>query len=457
MAQVPAVVAMPFSLQDDLSPTFMFHFYEALGQGRTLEEALSRARHAMLPIHNHHGWFIPVLYRHVGSGQEGPVALLTGRDAPEEHDSPLAHLGASNTFVGREQELRDLSSLLAAAARGEEQKVESKGQYKLRPGTHHIALTGPAGIGKSALAYEAVRRNRDCFPGGIIGISLEGGKPFGDAMIEIIHQLHSSSRTSQTVDLNHRERFVAGTLRSLASRELPCLLLLDSFEEVKDHTELETWLHFLYSLPQEVVVLVTSRSNPELLVVNGGMHCRWYEYCLGNMADVDLLKLFAELAAASGLDQRIHLNDPKQQAILREICTLLDGYPLGAELIFGTTRSIGGKLFTPEAATRSLEEVRDELRSTPLAGILAVLEVAYRRLVPLARLLLSYLAAFNLPFSREQIMMLVAPDTLANASDAVHLIREQSVHETYALEQDSLHTIEVVIPAELVQNWRGAR
>ena len=47
-AQVPAVVAMPFSLQDDLSPTFMHHFYEALAAGRMLEEALSRARQAML-------------------------------------------------------------------------------------------------------------------------------------------------------------------------------------------------------------------------------------------------------------------------------------------------------------------------------------------------------------------------------------------------------------------------
>src|SRR5205823_10146588 len=84
-SQVSAVVAMPFSLQDDLSPTFVSHFYEAIAQGRTLEEALSRARHAMLP-YKHHGWFIPVLYRHVSEGQQGPVALLADRDAPEEHD-----------------------------------------------------------------------------------------------------------------------------------------------------------------------------------------------------------------------------------------------------------------------------------------------------------------------------------------------------------------------------------
>src|SRR5439155_27113879 len=94
-SQVPAVVAMPFSLQDEISPTFMFHFYEALAQGRTLEEALSRARQAMLPKHQHHDWFIPVLYRHVNEGHEGPVAFVAGRDIPEEHDHPLAHLGAS--------------------------------------------------------------------------------------------------------------------------------------------------------------------------------------------------------------------------------------------------------------------------------------------------------------------------------------------------------------------------
>lgn len=457
MAQVPAVIAMPFSLQDDLSPTFMFHFYEALAQGRTLEEALSRARHAMLPIHNHHGWFIPVLYRHVSSGQEGPVALLTGRDAPEEHDHPLAHLGASNTFVGREQELRDLSSLLAAAARGEEQKVESKGQYKLRPGTHHIALTGPAGIGKSALAFEAVRRNREMFSGGVLGITLQSGKLFSEALIDIAHQLHIATKAIHPDDVNYRQEIVLNVLRSRASRELPCLLLLDSFEEVKDHVQMELWHHFLSALPEEVVVLISSRSNPSTVAVQEGTSYRWYEYGVGKMADADLLRLFTDLASASGLDQRIHLEDPQQQTILREICTLLDGYPLGAELIFGTARVIEGKVYTPEAATRSLAEVRDELRETQLAGISAVLDVAYRRLSPLARLLLSYLAAFKLPFSREQIVMLVTSEKMVSTHEYVRL--EQPHGEADSLDDklaDSKH-IEETIPAELAQNWRPAR
>ncbi|HTK08009.1 MAG TPA: tetratricopeptide repeat protein [Ktedonobacteraceae bacterium] len=434
-AQVPAVVAMPFSLQDDLSPTFMFHFYEALADGRMLEEALSRARQAMMSK-QHKNWFIPVLYRHVVEGDEGPVPLLVSRDAPGERFHPLEHLGASTTFIGRREELEKLDMLLTAIVSGEDSS-ELKRSLRLRSGTHHIALTGPAGIGKSALAFEAAQRNQKKFPGGIIGLSLQGGKTFNDALQEIIGALHIPTRISPATDAKQRARLALGALRGLASRELPCLLVLDGFEEVKDQAELLRWLQFLAALPSEIVVIITSRSNPDHALAFEGVQCRWYECPVGKMTNDDLLKLFGELASSSGLDQRIHLDDPRQQAILREICTLLDGYPLGAELIFGTARSIGGKIYTPEAATRSLEEVRDELRNTPLAGILAVLNVSYSRLTPLARLLLSYLSAFQLPFRREQIMLMVASEKLQAAKES----------------QDG----EKVSSAELLANWSAAR
>lgn len=442
--QVPAVVAMPFSLQDDLSPTFVFHFYEALAEGRTLEEGLSRARQAMLPMQQK-SWFIPVLYRHVGEDDEGPVPLLADRDSVDENDHPLAHLGATETFVGRNNELQELDELLSVAVSGNS-SPGARGSLRIRPGTHHVALTGSAGIGKSALAYEVVRRNREKFSGGIIGVSLQAGKSFGDALMEMINHLHIPKNMISSADLKQRARLVQGALRSLASRELPCLLLLDSFEEVDNRTELQLWLQFLSTLPQEIVVLVTSRSNPETMMVLEGPHCRWYEYPVGKMNDDDLLHLFAELAGESGLDQRIHLEDVRQQEILREICVLLDGYPLGAELIFGTARTIGGRVYTPEAATRSLEEVRDELRSNPLAGILAVLEVSYNRLTPMARLLLSYLAAFKLPFSREQILTVVAPENLSSCTTTVPLTSEVGSVQG-----------ELVSPAQLVEHWRAAR
>ncbi len=446
-AQVPAVVAMPFSLQDDLSPVFVRHFYEALVDGRTLEEALARARQALLPMQQK-SWFIPVLYRQVMDNDEGPVPLLAHRNASEDHEHPLAYLGAPEAFIGRIHELNDLDELLTVAT--SEPRPGMTRNQRLRHGIHHFALTGPAGIGKSALALEVAQRNKAKFPGGIIGVSLQGGKPFADASLEMMDHLHIPTR-STTADASHRARLVLGTLRSLASRELPSLILLDGFEEVHDFTELEEWLHFLANVPQEAVVLLTSRSNPDTLPVTGGSHCRWYEYRVEKMADGDLLALFAELATASGLDQRIRFYDSKQQAVLREICTLLDGYPLGAELIFGATRSIGGRVYTPEAATRSLEEVRDELRGTPLAGILAVLEIAYRRVSPQARLLLAYLSVFKLPFSREQIQVLAAPEALAMAHTPVRLAHE------YERQNGHEQKIDEVIPADLAEQWREAR
>jgi tetratricopeptide (TPR) repeat protein len=451
-AQVPAVVAMPFSLQDDLSTAFMLHFYEALADGRTLEEALSRARQAMLPMQQK-SWFIPVLYRHVVEGEEGPVPLLVSRDTPDEHQHPLEHLGASATFTGRRQELQELDLLLTTAVSGQP-STDVSNRLHLRPGTHHIALTGSAGVGKSALAFEGVRRNRKKFPGGIIGISLQGGKTFAEALQEIIEALPLPTRLSPGADVKQRARLALGALRGLASRELPCLLLLDSFEEVKDRTELQYWLQFLANLPTEIIVLITSHSNPEHMLALSGVQCHWYEYRVGKMTNEDLLKLFAELAASSGLDQRIHLNDPKQQAILCEICTLLDGYPLGAELIFGTARSIGGKIYTPEASTRSLEEVRDDLRHTPLAGILAALDVSYRRLSPLSRLLLSYLSAFHLPFKREQILLMVAPETLLAAKEPQQPLKKMI---SQSMGPDLVSDGETISPAQLVDNWRAVR
>ena len=461
MAQVSAVVAMPFSLQDDLSPTFMYHFYDDLANGRTLESALARARQAMLPLSKAHGWFVPVLYRHVGDGDEGPAAFLALSDdnEPDENEHPLAHLGASTTFVGREHELEVLNALLGRLAFDAGEAGTASGhavapknaRARPGPGVHHIALTGPAGIGKSELAFELVRHNQEKFPGGIVGISLDGGKSLGDALMEIAHALHLPARTMHSADIEQRERVVLGTLRVLANRNLPCLLFLDSFEEVQERAEVGSWYRFLCSLPEEVVVLLTSRFNPAIMAALEGAACRWHEFPVGKMSSQDLLKLFAELASSSGLTERIHLDDEYQQSLLREICTLLDGYPLGAQLIFGTARNIHGRVYAPEAATRSLEEVRDELRETLPEGIWSVLDIAYRRLPPVAQQLLPYLSAFKLPFSREQIIMLVAPETPHLARITGYLARGTGV----AVE--SAQTSQNGVAVELQQNWRAAR
>jgi tetratricopeptide (TPR) repeat protein len=457
-SQVPAVIAMPFSIEDKLSPPFMLHFYEALANGRTLEDALSRARQAMLPMFKHHSWFIPVLYRHVTEGQEGPVAFLSVRDELEEQEHFLAHLGASQSFVGRERELQDLGDLLTQAAVNEEQRREMKSQHLLRPGMHHIALTGPAGIGKSALAIEALRRNREKFHGGIIGISLQGGKSFVEVLIEIAQRLHIPTQAMHTANLRHCEQVVLDSYRNLANRGLYCVLLLDRFDEVQERSAVDAWLRFLCALPTHVLVLLTSHSNPETVAVLEGVTCHWYEFSVDKMAKEDLLKLFTELSETSGLAERIHLDDPEQQAILEEICTLLDGYPLGAELIFGRAQSIHGRVYVPEAATRSLAEVRDELQESQLEGIAAVFDVAYRLLSEPARQLLPYLAVFTLPFSHEQIVMLMEPKSAFTRRTIDLLGSEQTLKGRNLGEKEGVLDVErSILPIGLQKNWRSAR
>src|SRR5574340_59187 len=98
--------------------------------------------------------------------------------------------------------------LFTQATVNEEQRREMKSQHPLRPGMHHIALTGPAGIGKSALAIEAVTRNREKFDGGITGISLQGGKSFADALIEIAQRLHIPTHAMHTANIRHCEQVV---------------------------------------------------------------------------------------------------------------------------------------------------------------------------------------------------------------------------------------------------------
>ena len=110
-SQMPAVVGMFLSLRDDRGPKFLFHFYEALADGSTLEEALSGARQALLLVQSSK-WFIPVLCRHVTECQASPVPLVTGDNSDKGCSHFLACLGPSVTFVGRKQELQDLDELL---------------------------------------------------------------------------------------------------------------------------------------------------------------------------------------------------------------------------------------------------------------------------------------------------------------------------------------------------------
>ena len=127
-------------------------------------------------------------------------------------------------------------------------------------------------------------------------------------------------------------------------------------------------------------------------------------------------------------------------------------------MIFGRAQSINGRVYVPEAATRSLEEVRDKLRESQLEGIAAVFDVAYRLLSEPARQLLPYLAVFKLPFSHEQIVMLVEPKIASTTRTIERLESEHSLNGISSEgKEDLLRAAGSILPAELQKNWRSAR
>jgi hypothetical protein len=87
---IPAVVAMQFSIRDDLAAAFMGAFYQVLAAGRTIDEAVARGRAAIRmkalgDNGNVRDWGVPVLYLRAAGGRIfNPLSEKGVRDAVEE-------------------------------------------------------------------------------------------------------------------------------------------------------------------------------------------------------------------------------------------------------------------------------------------------------------------------------------------------------------------------------------
>jgi tetratricopeptide (TPR) repeat protein len=140
LAAVPAVVAMQFSVLDSSAQVFSRVFFEQIGRGEILEDAMHAARGAMNTAHpSLTDWGVPSLYVHSLG-----MRLVDSTQPPTRHISapPLALDPLPNPaiFVGRRDEQRQLRQALPNL---------------------HINMTyiwGMSGVGKSALAGRVLRR-----------------------------------------------------------------------------------------------------------------------------------------------------------------------------------------------------------------------------------------------------------------------------------------------------------
>ncbi|THV40883.1 BTAD domain-containing putative transcriptional regulator [Glycomyces buryatensis] len=197
-------------------------------------------------------------------------------------------------FVGRDRELAIITETLGQAATGTAGDTAPEA-----PTARIIAVNGPAGVGKTALALQAARHLREDLPDGQLYADLRGVSRDPIAPLEVLGRfLRALGIPAQRVGTDEAE--AAALLRSeLAGRRM--LMILDNARDAKQVTPL---------LPGtgECAVLVTSRRRLPDLAGAHGIDLRTLPY-------TDALDL---LAAAAG-PQRI-LAEPHSARQLAEAC-----------------------------------------------------------------------------------------------------------------------------------------
>jgi predicted ATPase/class 3 adenylate cyclase len=209
----------------------------------------------------------PVWLYQLGSEQFPPLKTISNTNLPRP----------ANALVGREQELRHVTSLLQSGAR-------------------LLTLSGPGGSGKSRLALEAAAELVLNFPNGVFWVELA---PLRDPAVV----MDTIART-------------VGSRNGLADHvgERKLLLVLDNLEQV---VEAAPSVASLVEACRNLRVLVTSR---ERLSVRGEV-----EYVVPPLAEREAVELFC---ARSGL---------AADDAVGELCGRLDFLPLAIELAAART------------------------------------------------------------------------------------------------------------------------
>lgn len=208
------------------------------------------------------------------------------------------------SFVGRSQELRDVSDLLR------------------RSDVRLVTLTGPGGVGKTRLATQVARDLGPDYPDGVWFVPLASIRNAELVATTVAHVLSVRESGTQTIEAEIEEKL----------RDRRALLVLDNFEQVRTASPLLTRL--LSTCPR-LTILVTSRIilgvSGEHVVDVPPLATPSHDGSIAT-ADVtltDAVHLFVDRARAAR--HPFNLN-PETISVAASICTRLDGLPLAIEL-----------------------------------------------------------------------------------------------------------------------------
>jgi predicted ATPase/DNA-binding XRE family transcriptional regulator len=328
---------------------------------------------------------------------------VTDEPAPSErHSLPLPIQLTS--FVGRRQQVEGIRTLL--------------GREEVRL----LTLTGPGGVGKTRLALQAAAEMRSVFPDGTAFVSLA---QLGDPELVL---------SSIAAGVGLKEVGEQSILQTLTGRlrDKRLLLLLDNFEHLLDAAGVVP--HLLVACPQ-ITVLVTSRAvlhlaaEHEYLVPPLPVPSPRHFSELDALSSYDAVQLFVQRARA--VQPGFTLTEGNAGAIA-EICSKVDGLPLGIELVAARIR-----LFPPQALAGRLSNRLEMLTGGPSdvptrqQTLRQTIDWSYSLLSPEEQSLFSRLSVFTGGWSLEAAQAVCAD--AENQQERVVTLMESLVSQSLLL------------------------
>jgi predicted ATPase/DNA-binding NarL/FixJ family response regulator/DNA-binding XRE family transcriptional regulator len=291
--------------------------------------------------------------------------IAAAQAAPPERPGPtdraMTPIAVAHTsFVGREQELAELSELL--------------GRSRL------ISFTGPGGAGKTRLAIEAIRRWNP--PEEVVFIPLEPVRHPQSLISTVASRLRVRDQPGVLVQ---------GSVEAALSAE-PRLIVLDGAEHVRDEVA-ELVGRLLTAVPQ-LRIIVTSRVvlgvPGEVCWTVPPLACPSAAAGVSDIASSDAVQLFMARAR-----ERLpgFSNSAVAPHAIAELCRRLDGLPLAIELIAGWVGTLSVREILQQGAILLEQEPLDSGQSRG-RGLADVLQASYDLLRPEQQRLLPALSVF---------------------------------------------------------------
>ncbi|MBC8102026.1 MAG: tetratricopeptide repeat protein [Cytophagales bacterium] len=203
-------------------------------------------------------------------------------------EPPLALPVTPSRFFGREDEIEQMASLLT--------------ENRL------VTLLGAGGIGKTRLSIAAARRHAALFPGGVWFVPLEGVRE-AERILPAVRDALGLPRDPKTAPLEQIARCLIGPL--------PCLLVLDNFEQVAALGA--PTVSLLLARVPNLTCLVSSRRR---LGVPGER-----QKSVAPLPEAQSVALFRDRAGEADLSAQAATNEA-----VAALCRDLEGVPLAIEL-----------------------------------------------------------------------------------------------------------------------------